>query len=302
MTITDDMMNGHGLAHGGYIFTLADQRLRLRLQQLQPARRRPAGVDHLHGPRPPRRPADRGRPRGLPRRARRHLRHARHQRAGRARWRSSAATRAPSREPTCRSAGAETRTGGSMNETVLTRARRARADRERLARRDRRAAARAAEVVASRTPTRTRPSTGSGSTTTACIPTTSQTLADLAKFPFTVKQDLRDTYPFGMFAVPREQLARIHGSSGTTGKPTVVGYTQKDIDTWADLIARSIRASGGRPGDIVPRRLRLRPLHRRPRRALRRRAARLHRRPDLGRHDRAAGDADPGLQARGSSW
>ena len=78
-----------------------------------------------------------------------------------------------------------------------------------------------------------------------------RTLADLAKFPFTVKQDLRDAYPFGMFAVPREQLARIQGSSGTTGKPTVVGYTRKDIDTWADVVARSIRAAGGRPGDIV---------------------------------------------------
>ena len=78
-----------------------------------------------------------------------------------------------------------------------------------------------------------------------------KTLADLAKFPFTVKQDLRDTYPFGMFAVPREKLSRIHGSSGTTGKPTVVGYTKDDIDTWADLIARSIYASGGRPGDIA---------------------------------------------------
>ena len=78
-----------------------------------------------------------------------------------------------------------------------------------------------------------------------------QSLKDLAKFPFTVKQDLRDTYPFGMFAVPRERLARIHGSSGTTGKPTVVGYTQNDIDIWAGLIARSIRAGGGRPGDIL---------------------------------------------------
>ncbi len=77
-----------------------------------------------------------------------------------------------------------------------------------------------------------------------------KTLADLAKFPFTMKQDLRDTYPFGMFAAPREQLVRIHGSSGTTGKPTVVGYTQKDIDIWADCMARSIRASGGRKGDI----------------------------------------------------
>ncbi len=78
-----------------------------------------------------------------------------------------------------------------------------------------------------------------------------RTLADLAKFPFTSKRDLRDNYPFGLFAVPREQVARIHASSGTTGKPTVVGYTLKDIDTWANLVARSIRAAGGRPGDMV---------------------------------------------------
>jgi phenylacetate-CoA ligase len=76
-------------------------------------------------------------------------------------------------------------------------------------------------------------------------------LPDLARFPFTVKDDLRANYPYGMLAVPREQLARIHASSGTTGKPTVVGYTLKDIDTWADLVARSIRAAGGRPGDLV---------------------------------------------------
>jgi phenylacetate-CoA ligase len=74
---------------------------------------------------------------------------------------------------------------------------------------------------------------------------------DLARFPFTTKEDLRATYPFGMFAVPLERVARIHASSGTTGRPTVVGYTQRDIDTWADLMARSIRASGGRPGDLV---------------------------------------------------
>ena len=78
-----------------------------------------------------------------------------------------------------------------------------------------------------------------------------KTLADIAKFPFTTKQDLRDTYPFGMFAVPREKIIRIHGSSGTTGKPTVVGYTKNDIDVWANLVARCIRASGGRPGDMV---------------------------------------------------
>ena len=76
-------------------------------------------------------------------------------------------------------------------------------------------------------------------------------LSDLSKFPFTVKQDLRDNYPFGLFAVPREKIARIHGSSGTTGKPTVVGYTAKDLDTWATCVARSMRASGTRPGDVV---------------------------------------------------
>jgi phenylacetate-CoA ligase len=76
-------------------------------------------------------------------------------------------------------------------------------------------------------------------------------LADLARFPFTTKADLRANYPFGMFAVPREQVARVHASSGTTGKPTVVGYTREDVDTWAEVMARSIRAAGGRPGDLV---------------------------------------------------
>jgi len=78
-----------------------------------------------------------------------------------------------------------------------------------------------------------------------------RTLADLARFPFTAKGDLRANYPFGMFAVPREQVVRIHASSGTTGKPTVVGYTARDIDTWSDLMARSIHAAGGRAGDIA---------------------------------------------------
>lgn len=82
-------------------------------------------------------------------------------------------------------------------------------------------------------------------------PSDLKSLSDLSKFPFTTKKDLRDTYPFGMFAVPREQISRIHGSSGTTGKPVVVGYTKKDIDTWANVVARSIRAAGGRAGDIV---------------------------------------------------
>ena len=81
-------------------------------------------------------------------------------------------------------------------------------------------------------------------------PTDLRSLDDLARFPFTAKGDLRDNYPFAMFAVPRERVVRVHASSGTTGKPTVVGYTW-DIDTWSTLMARSIRASGGRSGDIV---------------------------------------------------
>ncbi len=78
-----------------------------------------------------------------------------------------------------------------------------------------------------------------------------RSLDDLAKFPFTVKTDLRDNYPFGMFAVPRDQVARVHASSGTTGQPTVVGYTARDLDVWATVVARCLRASGLKPGDIL---------------------------------------------------
>jgi phenylacetate-CoA ligase len=82
-------------------------------------------------------------------------------------------------------------------------------------------------------------------------PADCRALDDLARFPFTAKTDLRETYPFGMFAVPMDQVIRIHASSGTTGKPTVVGYTRRDIETWSDLMARSMRAAGARPGDKV---------------------------------------------------
>ncbi|MEU3184176.1 phenylacetate--CoA ligase PaaK [Streptomyces sp. NPDC006923] len=82
-------------------------------------------------------------------------------------------------------------------------------------------------------------------------PENCRSLADLARFPFTAKADLRDNYPFGMFAVDQSEVRRIHASSGTTGRPTVVGYTQRDLDTWADVVARSIRAAGGRPGHTV---------------------------------------------------
>jgi phenylacetate-CoA ligase len=83
------------------------------------------------------------------------------------------------------------------------------------------------------------------------VPDDCRSLADIARFPFTTKHDLRDNYPFGMFAVPRTDVRRIHASSGTTGRPTVVGYTEGDLDTWSNLMARSIRAAGGRRGDIV---------------------------------------------------
>lgn len=78
-----------------------------------------------------------------------------------------------------------------------------------------------------------------------------RSLTDLARFPFTTKADLRDTYPFGMFAVPMDRVRRVHASSGTTGRPTVVGYTERDLSVWADVVARSIRAAGGRPGHKV---------------------------------------------------
>ena len=78
-----------------------------------------------------------------------------------------------------------------------------------------------------------------------------RTLADLARFPFTAKSDLRDHYPFGMFAVDQSRIRRVHASSGTTGRPTVVGYTDRDLDTWADVVARSLRAAGARPGHKV---------------------------------------------------
>ena len=131
------------------------------------------------------------------------------------------------------------------------RPRRPGADRDRQPRRDRRRCSCSACSGRCSTPTTTCRTTAQAFDAAGVHPDDLKTLADLAKFPFTTKKDLRDNYPFGMFAVPREQVVRIHASSGTTGKPTVVGYTQNDIDTWADLVARSIRAAGGRAGDMV---------------------------------------------------
>ena len=132
----------------------------------------------------------------------------------------------------------------------------------------------------------------------ACARTTAASLADLARFPFTTKADLRENYPFGMFAVPQDRIRRIHASSGTTGRPTVVGYTEQR-PVHVGRHGGPFDPRGGRPA----RRqgacgVRLRAVHRRSGRALRRRAARLYGHPRVRRHDGPPGPADPGLRAR----
>ena len=125
-----------------------------------------------------------------------------------------------------------------------------------------------------------------------------KSLADLARFPFTTKADLRAAYPFGFFAVPMDRVARLHASSGTTGKPTVVGYTQKDIDTWSNLVARSIRAAGGRRGMRVHVAYGYGLFTGGLGRSLWRRGGGLYGDPHVGRPDRAAGAAHHGLPTR----
>lgn len=113
-------------------------------------------------------------------------------------------------------------------------------------------------------------------------------IADITRFPFTLKSDLRDNYPFGMFAMPRENLLRLHASSGTTGKPTVVGYSKGDLDLWSNLMARSLACAGAVPGDIV---------HNAYGYGLfTGGAARLHRCSGVGRGNRASGDVARGLR------
>ena len=124
-----------------------------------------------------------------------------------------------------------------------------------------------------------------------------RTLDDVQRLPFTTKDDLRQTYPFGMFAVPMAEVRRIHASSGTTGRPTVVGYTAGRPRPLGDARGAVAARRGRPPGDEGAQRLRLRAVHRRTRRARRHRAARRHRHPDVGRTDRAAGAADPRLRA-----
>ncbi len=119
-----------------------------------------------------------------------------------------------------------------------------------------------------------------------------RSLSDLAQFPFTTKADLREAYPFGFFSVPMDQVARIHASSGTTGKPTVVGYTKNDLAAWSGLVARSIRAAGGRAGMKVHIAYGYGLVYRRLGSALRRGSGRLHGYTDVGRTDRKAGSID----------
>ena len=126
-----------------------------------------------------------------------------------------------------------------------------------------------------------------------------KTLDDLKRFPFTTKQDLRDNYPFGLFAVPMSSVVRLHASSGTTGRSTVVGYTKRDIDTWSELMARCFVAARAHEERHHPQRLRLRPVHRRPGRPLRGREAGGERHPHVRRQHEAA-DHDPaGLRPDG---
>ena len=128
-----------------------------------------------------------------------------------------------------------------------------------------------------------------------------KSLKDITLLPFTVKQDLRDQYPFGLFAVPKDQIVRIHSSSGTTGTATVVGYTKRDIENWGELMARCFAASGASAADTVHNAYGLRPVHGRTRRALRGRGPGRHRGSHLGRRHQASGHPAEGLRARRSS-
>ena len=282
MTVREDMVNGH--AHRARRPHVHARRLgvRVRLQLLQPAHGRGGVRDPLPGADPARRRAGRRGGGAQPRGPRRRLRH--HVRVGDAvvaefvgRSKEIRGTLfddggdvmgRPVRSPTSDARGARALQLERLRETL-------------------------------RAPTSTCRTTGAPSTTAGVAPDDLTSLADLARFPFTTKADLRENYPFGMFAVPREQVRRVHASSGTTGKPTVVGYTARRprhlgradgaLDPGRRRTARRPRARG----------LRLRAVHRRARCALRRRAARLHGGPGQRRHDRAAGAADRRLRAAG---
>ena len=244
MTMTDKMVNGHNIAHGGYIFTLADSAFAFACNTYNQRTRGAALRGDFRQSRQAGRPADRARASSS-------------QRAGRSGIYDITVTREDGTviaefRGHSRTIEGKILSGGNGIEADhgrrILQALRPRADRNRLARRDRGVADAAARMVAASTPTTMSRPIRKKFDAAGVTPSDFKRLEDIAKFPFTTKADLRDNYPFGMFAVPQDRIVRIHASSGTTGKPTVVGYTQKDIDNWADLMARSIRASGGRPG------------------------------------------------------
>ena len=290
MTMREDMVNGHAIGHGGLHLHPRRQCVRVRLQLLQPVDRRGRGRDPLPPADPPRRPA------------------RRHRDRARAVTAATGCTTSwsPSATRSSRSSSAAARRSAGPSSDEPDR----RHGRDPLdSRHDRRdpdarpEAARGSSSSGSATPCArvyahvphyTRAFDAAGVT-----PDDLTSLADLARFPFTTKADLRANYPFGMFAVPREQVSRVHASSGTTGKPDR-----------RRLHRRRPRHLGGADGPLDPRgrrsagrrrarRLRLRAVHRRARRPLRRRAARLHRGPGQRRDDRAAGAADRRLPAAG---
>ncbi len=162
--------------------------------------------------------------------------------------------------------------------------------------RARRGSSSAGSSRSSLAPTSACRSSAGGWRSAASRPATSRSLEDLARLPFTVKTDLRDTYPFGLFASPMEEIVRLHASSGTTGKPIVVAYTEADLRVWTSVMVRTLRRLRPAPRRRDPERLRLRPLHRRPGRALRRRGARRHGHPHLRRQHRAAAHGAAGLR------
>ena len=239
MTVREDMVNGHAIGHGGFTFTLADSAFAFACNSYN--RSTVAAACEIRFLAPTRlgdvlRRRGRGaQPRGPRRRLRRHGPRRRHRGRG-VRRPQQGDPRARCLEPTERWSDRLDRPRVRCRRTTSRSC--ARCSSSGCARR----CARAYDHV----PHYRRAFDDAG-----VLPPTCTSLADLARFPFTTKEDLRQNYPFGMFAVPREQVSRVHASSGTTGKPTVVGYTAEDIDTWAEVMARSIRAAGGRPGDIV---------------------------------------------------
>ena len=250
MTVRADMLNGHAICHGGFVFLLADSAFAFACNSYNLTTvASGCTIDFLAPSREGDELTARAR-RAQRRQAHRRLRHRRREPARRD-------DRALPGEERAHQGQRDRGTDGGLTPAAsprrrrrkhaveATEARRPRADRAREPRRTAPRCSSSALRWSLRHAYANVPHYRKAFDAKGVTPDDLRTLADLAKFPFTVKTDLRDNYPFGMFAVPRERVSRIHASSGTTGKPTVVGYTAKDIDTWATVMARSIRAAGG---------------------------------------------------------